>query len=85
MGRRHVGFVPRVAQADITSGRWATCVVLETLPARSRAVGGRKPTRRHSEIGSLISWMKWFAPSSAAFFSAAFLSAYSNIASRFIA
>ena len=70
-------------------GAWAALSRALGKPAASRPVGlYRNPRPVYSLIGSLISCTKWCtrdeAISSATFFSAAFLSAYSNSASRFM-
>ena len=89
-------FVHPVAVSSITSSRLrAACdrtagnvAVVPTVGDRMNAAFPVPRRSRYSVIGSLTSWMKWFvlddAIRSAAFFSAAFLSEYSNIASRFM-
>ena len=88
VGRRGPGRGPPAARSGMATGSF-------TEPIIGRALGRRlaertdRPGRNYSEIASFTSWMKCVAReeavSSAAFFSADFLSAYSNSTSRFIA
>ena len=88
VGRRGPGRGPPAARSGMATGSF-------TEPIIGRALGRRlaertdRPGRNYSEIASFTSWMKCVAReeavSSDAFFSADFLSAYSNSTSRFMA